>query len=624
MSGFEIAGLALGAFPLLIEGAKELDGLAKKFEFYWEFRTKFESFIADVNGQRISYDLNIAHLLDTLDISTVDQIKLQNGTEPTLWHEDHIETELRRKVRHDHYHWLMGRIQDIAKALNDLRDLFPVDKARLLDTQDVEGATYRLATSFSSQKDELLAKLKKNNDEIHRYLDELSRVNPTVEQPSKTVARDQAEWKKYQKLQNQAQDLFNSFREHWSAGCTCSNGHPCGITVQKLQEEDGKNVSIMLMFNPLSDVKGLQRRIRVDGGVSLQENEPSNDIGSDHAVRDQDKLDELSQRVSASNTKMKSKPKQKRSFGAFCRRLFGKRTDLMPERDHANQEPCGQLTNIGFPSGSSSKEPNNNRGSSNQDSQAKDKSRKVEFDLTDGASSERLEKSGASNLIQDLRITISCKPMEACLGYLESSNKQRIYFHSAPLEQPSQHFEVETLNSVIHNQMYRAKRLSVGLSTVRLVASVGDSPWLPVSWSPVDLNLLRDPDTSVLQPYIVHESLLRTLKRIKAHSMEKQGRSNLFALGIILLELLFGKKLESHPTHSIMLNNDDSRDLADFYTAIKWQEDVEPAFGKPLADAIAWCLLCFRNPGKGIGSTGCLEDMWQHVVLPLERFLSTW
>ncbi|KAL3301010.1 protein prib [Colletotrichum asianum] len=567
MSGFEIAGLALGAFPLLIEGAKELEGFAKKFEFYWEFRTKFESFIADVN---------------------------------------------------------VCRLQDIAKALNDLRELFPVDKARLLHTQDVEGATYRLATSFSSQKDELLAKLKKNNEEIHRYLDESSKVISTVEPPSKTIYRDQAEWKKYRKLQNQAQDLFNSFREHWSAGCTCSNGHPCGITVQKLKEEDGRKVSIVLMFNPLSDVQGLQRRIRVDGGVPLQDNVPYDPAGNDHPVGDQDKLNELSQRVSASNSKRKLMPKQKGFIRRLWRRLFGKRKDLVPVKDHENQKAYGPLTNIGLPSGASPKKPSHGSGSNNQDSQAKDSSRNVQFNLTNDVSSGLLKENGASKPIQSLCMAIGCKDIESCLGYLEFKNKQRIYFHSAPLEQPSYRFEVETLNSVIHNQIYRAERLSVGLSTVRLVASIGDSPWLSVSWSPVDLNLLRDPDTSVLQPYVVHESLLQTLKRMENRNIEKQGRSNLFTLGIILLELLFGEKLESHPAHSIMLKDSSSRELTDFCTAMKWQEDVEPALGKPLADAIAWCLLCFRNPGKGIGTPGCLEDMWQHVVLPLERFLSTW
>ncbi|KAF3812217.1 hypothetical protein GCG54_00009902 [Colletotrichum gloeosporioides] len=73
-----------------------------------------------------------------------------------------------------------------------------------------------------------------------------------------------------------------------------------------------------------------------------------------------------------------------------------------------------------------------------------------------------------------------------------------------------------------------------------------------------------------------------------------------------------------------MLKDSTSQAITDLCTAWKWQEDVEPKFGKSLADAIAWCLLCFRSPAKGVGSPGCLEDMWQHVVLPLERVLSTW
>lgn len=109
-------------------------------------------------------------------------------------------------------------------------------------------------------------------------------------------------------------------------------------------------------------------------------------------------------------------------------------------------------------------------------------------------------------------------------GFLKFENHQRIYFHSAPGQQAAKLIEVQSLDSVISTQIYRAKRLHVGLSTVLLLACVGSSPWLPTSWSPGELWFLRDPGTSALQPYYVHQSLLDSLRRFKVDSIHRQER----------------------------------------------------------------------------------------------------
>ncbi|KAF3812218.1 hypothetical protein GCG54_00009903 [Colletotrichum gloeosporioides] len=355
MSGFEIAGLALGAFPLVLECAKELDGLAKKFEFYWEFRTKFESFIDDLNLQRIIYDLNVTRLLASLDISDAERRKLQSGTEPSLWDEEHIETEIRRNVKSDHYHWLICRFRDVAVLLKRFRELLPVEKARFLDSNDIESAVYRLATSFSTKKDELLANLKKHNDDIHRYL-EASKTNPIAEPPSRPSFRDQDQWKEYQKLQNQAQGLFNSFQEHWSDNCACSTGHPCGITTQKLQEVGKEHARIMLMFNPLSDDQGSQLRLRVGEDAPLGGKQPRSLAKSNGSViaDEEDGLDALSQRVFASNVQRKLKPRRKVSIKSVWRRLSHRSPGHKPENGNGKQKDSELLTEIDLSSSVSS------------------------------------------------------------------------------------------------------------------------------------------------------------------------------------------------------------------------------------------------------------------------------
>lgn len=173
--------------------------------------------------------------------------------------------------------------------------------------REIESKTYRLATSFSSRKDELLAKLRKNNDDIRRYLDGAMNLNLTFRSASRPSPGKVTHWKEYEKFQNQAEELFSALQEHWPNNCVCSSGHPCGITVQRRQNSGEEGDSIAWMFNPLEQGQGLHVRVRVSQDGPQEMDKPRS--SSDDAV---DKLDELSQRLSASNALKKSK--QKRNF----------------------------------------------------------------------------------------------------------------------------------------------------------------------------------------------------------------------------------------------------------------------------------------------------------------------
>jgi hypothetical protein len=48
MSGFEIAGLALGAFPLLLDAAKGLRSRYKDARAWWQYERILEDFITSL------------------------------------------------------------------------------------------------------------------------------------------------------------------------------------------------------------------------------------------------------------------------------------------------------------------------------------------------------------------------------------------------------------------------------------------------------------------------------------------------------------------------------------------------------------------------------------------------
>ncbi|KAF4478473.1 hypothetical protein CGGC5_v013593 [Colletotrichum fructicola Nara gc5] len=396
----------------------------------------FESFIDDVVGQRISYDLNIALLLDALDVSEEERKRLYDGTEPGLWHERHIEAEIRRKVKEEHFRWLICRFQNVGAALDELRQLLAIDKSR---ARRIESKTYRLATSVSNRKDELLTKLKKNNDDIRRYLDGAMDLNFTFDSASRPSPGNGTHWKSYEKVQDQAEELFRTLQEHWPDNCVCSSGHPCGITAQRRQNSDEEGESIALMFNPLGYDQGLHVRVRVsqDGPQEMGKMRSE----SDDAV---DKLDELSQRLSASNALKKLK--QKRNFARwFSPELF---SIAPPKEASTNAQP--------------------------------NQSKAQHIDAS--------EQENTSLPIQNLCESIAFAPAKPYVGFLKSKNNQHIYFHSAPWRQAEEPIEVESLDSVIRTQIYRAKRLRIGLSTVLLLACIpGRLLYSPTSYTNLSL-----------------------------------------------------------------------------------------------------------------------------------------
>ncbi|CEI70741.1 unnamed protein product [Fusarium venenatum] len=66
MSGFEITGVVLGLFPIVCDCAKDLSGVAKDAQSWWQFQKSFDDFIRRLNTDRIYFDQVILALLDLL------------------------------------------------------------------------------------------------------------------------------------------------------------------------------------------------------------------------------------------------------------------------------------------------------------------------------------------------------------------------------------------------------------------------------------------------------------------------------------------------------------------------------------------------------------------------------
>lgn len=130
MSGIEVVGIVLGAYPILLETAKDLREVFRDVKTWWCFEREFENFLSAVETEHITYSLNLQILLQDLDIPEEDKERLQVDSNASIWYDPHTQAELRHRIQDRYYDWFMGQLAIMKEALGDLQRLLPVGAVR--------------------------------------------------------------------------------------------------------------------------------------------------------------------------------------------------------------------------------------------------------------------------------------------------------------------------------------------------------------------------------------------------------------------------------------------------------------------------------------------------------------
>lgn len=128
MSGFEIAGIVLGAFPILYDAAKDLNARYRDLKSWWQFELQFENFVSAVDREFVAFTQNQEILLVPLNLPDAELEVLLNDPDTLLWHEPRIQALLRKRLQSRYYTWYMQQLKDINDAISKLLDLLPADK----------------------------------------------------------------------------------------------------------------------------------------------------------------------------------------------------------------------------------------------------------------------------------------------------------------------------------------------------------------------------------------------------------------------------------------------------------------------------------------------------------------
>jgi hypothetical protein len=119
MSGLEIAGLVLGAFPIVCGAARELEGVFQNAVSWWEFETSFENLITGIRTQEIAYQQVLERLVEHLDVSEDEYNSLVGDQDSPLWSEPWIKDKVEKRFHERH---IVGSTRTLTSCANQLQN----------------------------------------------------------------------------------------------------------------------------------------------------------------------------------------------------------------------------------------------------------------------------------------------------------------------------------------------------------------------------------------------------------------------------------------------------------------------------------------------------------------------
>ncbi len=130
MSGFEIAGVILGAFPILISALEGYRLLAKRVGLWYNIRQEYQKCKNEVNAQRVAFIGNLRRLLFTLAVDDARVSRLLADPGGDEWNDTGLAHQLRDHLRDSHDVFL-GTIEDMKRTIGELKKEITIDAEQL-------------------------------------------------------------------------------------------------------------------------------------------------------------------------------------------------------------------------------------------------------------------------------------------------------------------------------------------------------------------------------------------------------------------------------------------------------------------------------------------------------------
>lgn len=134
MSGFEVAGVVLGAFPIAIVALEQYREVAKRLGFWMEMRVEYQKCKDELKFHQLVFTRNLRQLILPL-IADDDKVRLLlSDPGGAHWQEDKLGALLEKRLG-DSYDLYFTCVKDIEKTLEALRTALVLDSQSEIEAQ---------------------------------------------------------------------------------------------------------------------------------------------------------------------------------------------------------------------------------------------------------------------------------------------------------------------------------------------------------------------------------------------------------------------------------------------------------------------------------------------------------
>jgi len=227
----------------------------------------------------------------------------------------------------------------------------------------------------------------------------------------------------------------------------------------------------------------------------------------------------------------------------------------------------------------------------------------------------------APNIV-DLCATLQRCPSPDCIGVM-SSRLAKHHIHTLHLPNVSTNNQRISLQQMIVMQgaAFQIKeKCTLALTLASAVYHLHNTPWLEETWGLKDICILSQ---SVLsdQPYISRDFPATAPPPAHSQRMRIIKNSIIFALGVALLEISYGKPLQTFVTKEDLDNATGNRTaFTDYLIAIRLAEGLRTRELPNYADATQRCIHCnFEASVFSLDDDDFRERFYQGVIVPLRK-----
>lgn len=190
--------------------------------------------------------------------------------------------------------------------------------------------------------------------------------------------------------------------------------------------------------------------------------------------------------------------------------------------------------------------------------------------------------------------------------------------------QPEQKIAADeiSLSQLLHPdhrpRLERAQRLQIALKIASSHLQLHSTPWARRQWEAVDVRFPQtgsNPTDILLDRPFVSADFEAQSPPLTAQTPKASDRS-FGCLGIMLLELAFGTRLEEHELWQQMGVSNAKSAVFRVMVAKQWAEYVEGEAGSEFSSAVLWCL---NKSPTTLSGDEWRKDLASEVVLPLQN-----